>query len=186
MRKEGSAISERDEAEIGPILLALADPTRRSLLNALAEEGTASATRLAGRLPVSRQAVVKHLQVLQDAGLVTGARAGREVLYEVDPQPLDTSARWLANLAATWDRRLAALKRAAETPTHRTAKPPTHRGAETAADRAAETPAHRAAEAPADIAGRAETPPPAPGPADAPRADDQADATPTPEPPSAP
>jgi DNA-binding transcriptional ArsR family regulator len=65
---------------------------------------------------VSRQAVVKHLQVLEAAGLVQAARAGREVLYSVRPEPLDASARWLAELSAAWDRRLAAIKRAAEAP----------------------------------------------------------------------
>jgi DNA-binding transcriptional ArsR family regulator len=100
--------------DIGTVLVALADPTRRELLAALAEAGHASATALAGRLPVSRQAVVKHLHVLAGAGLVTGGRTGREVLYQVRPQPLDASARWLADLAAAWDRRLAPLKRAAE------------------------------------------------------------------------
>jgi DNA-binding transcriptional ArsR family regulator len=103
-----------DQGSIGPVLAALADPTRRQLLEALAGEGQASATRLASRLPVSRQAVVKHLRVLEDTGLVTGARAGREVLYHVRPGPLDASAAWLANLAAAWDRRLATLKHSAE------------------------------------------------------------------------
>ena len=98
----------------GAVLVALADPTRRQLLEALVEAGSASATTLADRLPISRQAVVKHLNVLDGAGLVIGRRAGREVLYQVRPQPLDASARWLAELAATWDRRLNAIKRAAE------------------------------------------------------------------------
>jgi DNA-binding transcriptional ArsR family regulator len=102
------------EPDIGSVLVALADPTRRELLEVLAEAGQASATTLAARLPVSRQAVVKHLNVLQGAGLVTWGRAGREVLYRVRPDPIDASARWLADLAAAWDRRLAALKRLAE------------------------------------------------------------------------
>ncbi len=101
---------------IGDVLAALADPTRRHLLDVLADAGQASATTLAARLPVSRQAVVKHLQVLEAAGLVTGARAGREVRYAVRPDPLDATARRLAALAATWDRRIAALKRTAESP----------------------------------------------------------------------
>jgi DNA-binding transcriptional ArsR family regulator len=105
-----------DLGTVGTVLVALADPTRRLLLDALVEEGQASATTLAGHLPVSRQAVVKHLQVLEDAGLVIGGRAGRQVLYRVRPDPLDASARWLADLAATWDRRLDAIKRAAEAP----------------------------------------------------------------------
>jgi DNA-binding transcriptional ArsR family regulator len=100
--------------QVGAVLAALADPTRRLLLDALAELGRASATTLGARLPVSRQAVVKHLQILEAAGLVEGRRAGREVLYAVCCQPLDASARWLDNLSARWDRRLEALKRAAE------------------------------------------------------------------------
>ncbi len=103
-----------DRREIDAVLAALADPTRRRLLDVLAEEGRASATVLAARLPVSRQAVVKHLRILEDAELVAGSRAGREVRYQVRPQPLDASSRWFAALAANWDRRLTALRRAAE------------------------------------------------------------------------
>ncbi|MEV6561677.1 metalloregulator ArsR/SmtB family transcription factor [Nocardia sp. NPDC051756] len=99
---------------MGTILIALADPTRRLLLDTLVEEGLASATTLAARLPVSRQAVAKHLIVLEDAGLVTGRRAGREVLYRISPEPLNESADWLAELAGRWERRLTAIKRAAE------------------------------------------------------------------------
>jgi DNA-binding transcriptional ArsR family regulator len=102
---------------VGDVLAALADPTRRQLLDVLVDAGRASATTLAGRLPVSRQAVVKHLQVLETAGLVEGVRAGRERLYSARPAPLDASARWLADLAAAWDRRLDALKQAAEAAT---------------------------------------------------------------------
>ena len=103
-----------EAAGVGMVLAALADPTRRQLLDLLLQAGRASATTLAGPLPVSRQAVVKHLQVLQTAGLVEGVRAGREVLYALCPDPLDASARWLADLSAAWDRRLNALKQAAE------------------------------------------------------------------------
>ena len=100
--------------DVAVVLAALADPTRRRLLDVLVDAGRASATTLADSLPVSRQAVVKHLQVLENAGLVTGVRMGREVLYTAQRQPLDASARWLADLSATWDRRLNALKQAAE------------------------------------------------------------------------
>jgi DNA-binding transcriptional ArsR family regulator len=98
------------------VLTALADPTRRLLLDALSERGRASATTLAGELPVSRQAVVKHLRVLEVAALVSGERVGREVLYRVSPAALDASARWMAGLAAAWDRRLSALRTLAEAP----------------------------------------------------------------------
>ncbi|MGW2997920.1 ArsR/SmtB family transcription factor [Streptomyces sp. NPDC001193] len=96
------------------VLAALADPTRRRLLDLLAAQGEASATALADRLPVSRQAVVKHLAVLDAAGLVSGSRVGREVRYAVRPAALDATARWMAALATDWDRRLARIKRIAE------------------------------------------------------------------------
>lgn len=103
-------------AEADAVLTALADPTRRSLLDALAARGEATATVLAAGLPVSRQAVAKHLAVLTEAGLVDGGRAGREVRYWVCPQRLGATARWLADLADTWDSRLRAIKRLAESP----------------------------------------------------------------------
>ncbi|GAA4958464.1 DNA-binding transcriptional ArsR family regulator [Nonomuraea thailandensis] len=99
---------------IDSVLAALADPTRRRLLALLAADGEATATTLAERLPVSRQAVVKHLTVLDAAGLVSGARVGREVRYAVRPAALDTTARWMFALAAEWDLRLAMIKRLAE------------------------------------------------------------------------
>jgi DNA-binding transcriptional ArsR family regulator len=99
---------------VDSVLAALADPTRRQLLDLLAAQGEVTATTLAERLPVSRQAVVKHLAVLADAGLVSGSRVGREVRYEVRPAALDATARWMAALADDWDRRLAKIKRIAE------------------------------------------------------------------------
>ncbi|MGH3612199.1 MAG: ArsR/SmtB family transcription factor, partial [Pseudonocardia sp.] len=69
------------DEEVGIVLVALADPTRRQLLNVLVHAGRASPTTLAARLPVTRQAVTKHLQVLESAGLVQRVRVGREVLY---------------------------------------------------------------------------------------------------------
>ncbi|WP_405019904.1 metalloregulator ArsR/SmtB family transcription factor [Kitasatospora sp. NBC_00070] len=101
--------------EVGSVLVALADPTRRRLLDLLAALGVATATTLAGRLPVSRQAVVKHLSLLDAAGLVVGSRVGREVRYSLRPTGLDATTRWMSSLAADWDRRLAAIKRVAET-----------------------------------------------------------------------
>ncbi|MCX4982538.1 helix-turn-helix transcriptional regulator [Streptomyces sp. NBC_00572] len=102
------------ESSTDSVLGALADPTRRRLLDLLAEQGEATATALAARLPVSRQAIVKHLTVLDTAGLVSSARVGREVRYAVRPAALDATARWMAALAADWDRRLADIKRIAE------------------------------------------------------------------------
>jgi DNA-binding transcriptional ArsR family regulator len=96
------------------ILSALADPTRRQLLAELAAHGTATATGLARQLPITRQAVVKHLMVLSRAGLVTGRREGREVRYAPQPEGLIATAQWLAGLAAEWDARLYEIKRIAE------------------------------------------------------------------------
>jgi DNA-binding transcriptional ArsR family regulator len=110
-----SAPERRDPAqEVDGVLTALADPTRRHLLDLLAAQGEATATTLAEGLPVSRQAVVKHLSVLEAAGLVCGVRVGREVRYAVRSAPLDATARWMAGQAAYWDRQLAAIKRLAE------------------------------------------------------------------------
>jgi DNA-binding transcriptional ArsR family regulator len=98
----------------GSVLVALADPTRRQLLDLLAAQGDATATTLARGVPVSRQAVAKHLAVLDAAGLVSGSRVGREMRYTVRPAALDATARWMAALASDWDRRLANIKRVAE------------------------------------------------------------------------
>lgn len=115
------------DALVDSVFVALADPTRRKLLDLLAAQGEVTATTLADGLPVSRQAVVKHLAVLDAAGLVTGRRAGREVRYAVRPAALEATARWLATLAADWDRRLATVKRlaeAAEREARQTDRPP--------------------------------------------------------------
>ena len=96
------------------VFAALADPTRWRVLSLLAERGSGTATTLAGELPVSRVAVVKHLAVLDRAGLVESRRRGREVRYTVRPERLDATARWMAGLASEWDARLSAIKRMAE------------------------------------------------------------------------
>jgi DNA-binding transcriptional ArsR family regulator len=84
------------------------------VLSLLAERGEATATTLSGELPVSRVAVVKHLNVLDRAGLVEARRAGREVRYTVRTEQLDATARWMSGLASEWDARLATIKRLAE------------------------------------------------------------------------
>jgi DNA-binding transcriptional ArsR family regulator len=109
---------ERDEAA-GAVFAALADPTRRAVLRDVAERGPITATELADRHPVSRQAVAKHLAVLQEAGLVVPTRAGRENRFSAAPAPLAAAERWLADAGAAWDdrlRRLATLARRAEAP----------------------------------------------------------------------
>ncbi len=93
---------------------AVADPTRRRVLDALLERGEATTTTLAEGLPVTRQAVAKHLVVLDRVGLVAGRRSGREVRYAVRPDRLDDAAAAMARVAAQWDRRLGRIKRLAE------------------------------------------------------------------------
>lgn len=100
--------------EVDELWEAVADPTRRRLLDALLARGDATATTLAGDLPVSRQAVAKHLAVLSRAGLVAGRRRGREVRFAVRPERLDEATRWMARVAREWDTRLSAIKRLAE------------------------------------------------------------------------
>ena len=102
------------DAHAPEVFAALADPTRWRVLTLLAERGDGTATTLAGELPVSRPAVIKHLAVLDRAGLVESRRRGREVRYTVRPERLDAAARDLADLAAAWDARLATIKRMAE------------------------------------------------------------------------
>jgi DNA-binding transcriptional ArsR family regulator len=94
---------------------AIADPSRRRVLDLLVSNADVSASWLAGHVPVSRQAVSKHLVVLERAGLISRRKQGREVLYQVDAGRLDQATRALAELAAQWDRRLATIKRLAET-----------------------------------------------------------------------
>ena len=96
------------------VLSALADPTRRELLERLAERGSATATTLAGELPISRQAVVQHLAVLDAVGLVIGMRSGREHRFEVRTERLSETARWMNDLALRWDRRLELIRQIAE------------------------------------------------------------------------
>lgn len=93
---------------------AVADPTRRRVLDALLEHGEATSTTLAEGLPVTRQAVAKHLVVLDRVGLVAGRRRGREVRYAVLPERLDEAAGAMSRVAAQWDRRLARIKQIAE------------------------------------------------------------------------
>ncbi len=96
------------------VFSALADPTRRHLIEALASR-PASATRLAADLPITRQAVAKHLAGLQAARLVNVERAGREALYSLDPRPLGDAAEWIARVGGEWDARLADLRRTLRT-----------------------------------------------------------------------
>lgn len=100
-------------ATLVPIMAALADETRWGILVALGE-GPASASALAERLPVSRQAIAKHLAVLEAAGLVEPVRVGREVRFEALGSRLRETANSLERIGRDWETRLATIKRIAE------------------------------------------------------------------------
>ncbi len=109
---------------------AIADPSRRRVLDLLVRRGEASASWLAGRVPFSRQAVSKHLVVLEQAGLISHHKRGREVLYRVNADRLDQATRAMTDVARQWERRLDAIKRLAEavhTQTPREAQAPAQR-----------------------------------------------------------
>lgn len=97
--------------QVDAIFTALADPTRRRLLDQISEQGPLTATELASGYPMSRQAVVKHLSALASAGLLAGERQGRDVRYRVVAGGLDDAAAWLHDVGQRWDRRLGALQR---------------------------------------------------------------------------
>lgn len=102
--------AERDGLDrAGPRLEALADPTRRALLRAVAEQGPVTATTLAEELPITRQAVAKQLALLETAGLVSSERAGRETRFDARPDALRDMAEWLLSASDAWDRRLDRL-----------------------------------------------------------------------------
>ena len=96
------------------LVAAVTEPTRRQLLDLLLERGQSTPTSLAESLPVTRQAVSKHLAVLERAGLVDGERSGREMHYQINIDRLDDATRLLTELASSWDRRLLRIKRLAE------------------------------------------------------------------------
>ena len=92
------------------VFAALADPTRRDVVRALGKAPT-SASELAARMPVSRQAIAKHLSSLAAAGLVDSARDGRQVRYRLTPGAFGDAVAWMTDVGAAWDVRLAALRR---------------------------------------------------------------------------
>lgn len=88
---------------------ALGDPTRRQIVDWLAEGDSTTATEVARRLPISRQAVARHMTTLQESGVVHGTRRGREYRYRLNPEPLDEAAHWLRRRTASWERALERL-----------------------------------------------------------------------------
>jgi DNA-binding transcriptional ArsR family regulator len=101
---------------VDEVLAALAEPMRRQVLDRIAVHGETTATVLTTELPVTRQAIVQHLAVLDQVGLVTSVRVGRERRYRVRPEPLRAAAEWMSQAAAAWDTRLTTLQHLAAEP----------------------------------------------------------------------
>ena len=97
--------------QVDAVFDALADPTRRRVVETLARGGTVTASGLAAQLPITRQAVAKHLTALRGADLVSASKVGRETQYKLRPQPLDEAAQWIQTVSAEWDERLEGLRR---------------------------------------------------------------------------
>jgi DNA-binding transcriptional ArsR family regulator len=101
--------------DVGPIFAALADPTRRQMVHELLRDGTTSVPALTSALPISRQAIAKHLSTLDHAGLVERAPAeGREVRYRLRADALLPAVAWMRDAETAWEGRLARLKQAVE------------------------------------------------------------------------
>ena len=99
--------------DVGAVFSALADPTRREVVRSLAAQPGLTASHLAGELPMTRQAVSKHLNALSGAGLVQACREGRETRYTLTPAPLAEAIEWMTAVGAQWDARLARLAQSA-------------------------------------------------------------------------
>ncbi len=103
------------EDRAGAVFAALADPTRRRVVHELSADGPLTATQLAERIPVSRQAIAKHFAALEEAGLATSKRSGRESRYELRTGPFAEAEAWMRAIGASWDQRLQAFKEFVET-----------------------------------------------------------------------
>jgi DNA-binding transcriptional ArsR family regulator len=97
--------------DMNGVFFALADPTRREVIRHLSEEGPVTVSDLARRLPVTRQAIAKHLSALAEAGLISAEQDGRRTRYHLTPGPLAEAMGWMAEVGAEWDDRLQALHR---------------------------------------------------------------------------
>jgi DNA-binding transcriptional ArsR family regulator len=116
--RQDQARGDRTAIDPDRVFAALADPRRRELLELLGQTPGCSASSLAARLPVSRQAVAQHLSVLEDSSLVSRRRVGREVLFSVRSEGVSATADWLTGRAALWRERLEYLRQQAASDPH--------------------------------------------------------------------
>jgi DNA-binding transcriptional ArsR family regulator len=99
------------DERVDAVFSALSDPTRRAVIRRLSEDGPSTVTELGDRLPVTRQAVAKHLDALEEAGLVSSVVEGRSRRYTLTPRPMTEAVGWMADVGAEWDERLGSLLR---------------------------------------------------------------------------
>jgi DNA-binding transcriptional ArsR family regulator len=116
-------MSSSGERAAADLFFALGDRMRLSVVRRLVDGGAASATSLSDGASVTRQAIVKHLQVLEGSGLVRREKRGREVLYALEPRRLEDAGAFLDGISAGWDRALARLRQTVETPSETPPKP---------------------------------------------------------------
>lgn len=103
-------MSHSEDNATQAVFTALADPTRRDLIERLLDDGPQTATELSQKLPITRQGITKHLGILQEAGLVTIHQQGRDKRYVLTPEPLGETATWVMAIQAKWDERLNNLR----------------------------------------------------------------------------
>lgn len=107
-------MTERGKRDPGAVFSALSDPTRREVIRLLSEAGPSTLGELSAELPVTRQAISKHLVILGEAGLVSASGDTRRRRYHLTPRPLAEAMGWMVDVGAEWDERLEALRRHVE------------------------------------------------------------------------
>ncbi|MDT8067617.1 MAG: metalloregulator ArsR/SmtB family transcription factor [Terriglobia bacterium] len=116
MRRDPHLLTAADVGDRERVFAALGDGTRLALVAKLSSGGPYSISRLTSGSPLTRQAITKHLRVLEGAGIVHSIRKGREIVFDFDPKPLVELKEYLEMVSRQWDERLARLKRFVEQP----------------------------------------------------------------------
>jgi DNA-binding transcriptional ArsR family regulator len=114
LRRAANVRTKADRAGSAPLFAALGDETRLRLVARLCDGGPMSIARLTEGFPITRQAITKHLRMMEDAGLVNSAQSGRESVWQLEPRRLDDARRYLNEISTEWDHALVRLRRFVE------------------------------------------------------------------------